>query len=75
MITSSVLGLQSDADDDDDVDDQPKEVHEDVDDVQVDGERGKDVLLGGDCVLVVPADHHLNEWMNEIRTRIVVVVE
>ena len=43
-----------------DGDDQPEEVHEDVDDVQVDGERGKDVLLGRDRILVVPAHHHLN---------------
>ena len=53
MITEEVY-------EDDDGDDQPEEVHEDVDDVQVDGERGKDVLLGRDRVLVVSADHHLN---------------
>ena len=47
------------SEDDEDGDDQPEEVHKDVDDVQVDGERGEDVLLWGDRVLVVSADHHL----------------
>ena len=48
---------------DDDGDVGPEEVHEDVDDVQVDGEGCEDVLLGGDRVLVVPSNHHLRKIM------------
>ena len=43
----------------------PEEVHEDVDDVQVDGKGCKDVFLWRDWVLVVPPDHHLNIKMVE----------
>ena len=37
-----------------------QDVSEEVDDVQVDVEGSKDVLLGGDGVLVAPTDHQLN---------------
>ena len=46
---------------DDDGDVGPEEVHEDVDDVQVDGEGCEDVLLGGDRVFMVPSNHHLEK--------------
>ena len=37
----------------------PEEVHEDVDDVQVDGERCEDVFFRGDRILVFSSHHHL----------------
>ena len=37
-----------------------QDVSEEVDDVQVDVEGSKDVLLGGDGVLVATSDHPLN---------------
>ena len=38
-----------------------EDVEENVDDVEVDGDGGEDVLLGGDGVLVVAPHHHLEE--------------
>ena len=36
-----------------------EEIHEEVDDVQVEVEGGEDVLLGAEGVLVAPAHHQL----------------
>ena len=39
--------------------DYPEDVKEDVENVEVDGDGGEDVLLRGDRVLVVASHHHL----------------
>ena len=39
--------------------DDHEDVHEELDHVQVDVEGGEDVLLGGQRVLVLPAEHQL----------------
>ena len=41
--------------------DDHEDVHEEVDDVQVDVEGGEDVLLGAQAVLVLPTHHQLAE--------------
>ena len=38
----------------------PEDIQEDVDDVQVESQSSKDILLGRDGVLVVPSHHHLS---------------
>ena len=41
--------------------DDAEDVEEDVENVEVDGDGCEDVLLGGDRVLVVPSNHHLEK--------------
>ena len=46
--------------------DYPEDVKEDVENVEVDGDGGEDVLLGGDGELVVAPHHHLRKTNHNV---------